>query len=161
MSDILPSAGTNETRLVTVADLRYELNRERELTNAQFREFGAKLSAVNESVTLLRQTGDGRFEQVDQKIDDFKAETLRRFEQVDKRFDQVDQRFDQIDKRFDQVDQRFEQVDKRFDHIDKRFDQIDKRFDALDVRLRSNKTLTVMSLTAAASIASVVISLLQ
>lgn len=140
MSDTLPSAGTNETRLVTVADLRYELNRERELTNAQFREFGAKLSAINESVTLLRQTGDGRFEQVDQKIDDFKAETLRRFEQVD---------------------QRFEQVDKRFDHIDKRFDQIDKRFDALDVRLRSNKTLTVMSLTAAASIASVVISLLQ
>ncbi|MFM8016595.1 MAG: hypothetical protein ACKPCO_11115 [Actinomycetota bacterium] len=122
MGDTLPSAGTNETRLVTVADLRYELNRERELTNAQFREFGAKLSAVNESVTLLRQTGDGRFEQ---------------------------------------VDQRFEQVDKRFDHIDKRFDQIDKRFDALDVRLRSNKTLTVMSLTAAASIASVVISLLQ
>ena len=115
MTDTLPSAGTNETRLVTVADLRYELDRERELTNAQFREFGAKLSAVNESVTLLRQTGDGRFEQ----------------------------------------------VDKRFDQIDKRFDQVDKRFDALDVRLRSNKTLAVMSLTAAASIASVVISLLK
>ena len=122
MSDTLPSAGTNETRLVTVADLRYELDRERELTNAQFREFGAKLSAVNESVTLLRQTGDGRFEQVD--------------------------------KRFDQIDKRFEQVDKRFD-------QIDKRFDALDIRLRSNKTLAVMSLAAAASIASVVITLLK
>jgi len=122
MSDTLPSAGTNETRLVTVADLRYELDRERELTNAQFREFGAKLSAVNESVTLLRQTADGRFEQ---------------------------------------VDKRFDQIDKRFDQIDKRFDQIDKRFDALDVRLRSNKTLAVMSLTAAASIASVVISLLK
>jgi len=122
MTDTLPSAGTNETRLVTVADLRYELDRERELTNAQFREFGAKLSAVNESVTLLRQTGDGRFEQ---------------------------------------VDKRFDQIDKRFDQVDKRFDQVDKRFDALDVRLRSNKTLAVMSLTAAASIASVVISLLK
>ena len=122
MTDTLPSAGTNETRLVTVADLRYELDRERELTNAQFREFGAKLSAVNESVTLLRQTGDGRFEQ---------------------------------------VDKRFDQIDKRFDQVDKRFDQVDKRFDALDVRLRSNKTLTVMSLTAAASIASVVITLLK
>jgi len=122
MSDTLPSAGTNETRLVTVADLRYELDRERELTNAQFREFGAKLSAVNESVTLLRQTGDGRFEQ---------------------------------------VDKRFDQIDKRFDQVDKRFDQIDKRFDALDIRLRSNKTLAVMSLTAAASIASVVITLLK
>jgi len=122
MTDTLPSAGTNETRLVTVADLRYELDRERELTNAQFREFGAKLSAVNESVTLLRQTGDGRFEQ---------------------------------------VDKRFDQIDKRFDQVDKRFDQVDKRFDALDARLRSNKTLAVMSLTAAASIASVVISLLK
>jgi len=136
MSDTLPSAGTNETRLVTVADLRYELDRERELTNAQFREFGAKLSAVNESVTLLRQTGDGRFEQ-------------------------VDKRFDQIDKRFDQIDKRFEQVDQRFELVDQRFDQVDKRFDALDARLRSNKTLAVMSLTAAASIASVVISLLK
>ena len=133
MSDIIQSAGTNESRLVTVADLRYELERERQLTNAQFREFGAKLDGVNQSVELLRETVDERFglvdqrfEHVDQKIDDFKAETLRRFEQVDKRFD-----------------------------------QIDKRFDALDVRLRSNKTLTVMSLTAAASIASVVISLLQ
>ena len=126
MSDIIQSTGTNESRLVTVADLRYELERERQLTNAQFREFGAKLDGVNQSVELLRETVDERFglvdqrfEHIDQKIDDFKAETLRRFEQVD------------------------------------------KRFDALDVRLRSNKTLAVTSLTAAASIASVVISLLQ
>jgi len=126
MSDIIQSTGTNESRLVTVADLRYELERERELTNAQFREFGAKLDGVNQSVELLRGTVDERFglvnqrfKQVDQKMDDHRAETLRRF------------------------------------------DQIDKRFDALDVRLRSNKTLTMMSLTAAASIASVVISLLK
>ena len=133
MNDTLTSSGTNETRLVTVADLRYELERERQLTNAQFREFGAKLDGVNQSVVLLRGTVDERFGLVDQrfdladqKIDDFRAETLRQFKQVDKRFD-----------------------------------QIDKRFDALDVRLRSNKTLAVMSLTAAASIASVVITLLK
>jgi len=136
MTDTRITTGSSADRLVTVADLRYELDRERELTNAQFREFGAKLSAVNESVTLLRQTADGRFEQ-------------------------VDKRFDQIDKRFDQIDKRFEQVDQRFELVDQRFDQVDKRFDALDVRLRSNKTLAVMSLTAAASIASVVISVLK
>ncbi|MFM7899130.1 MAG: hypothetical protein ACKO97_09235, partial [Actinomycetota bacterium] len=83
---------------------------------------------------------DYRIIGVDRKLDDFKAETLRRFELTDKRFDQID---------------------KRFELVDKRFDQVDKRFDALDVRLRSNKTLAVMSLTAAASIASVVISLLK
>jgi chromosome segregation ATPase len=158
MSDTLTSSGTNETRLVTVADLRYELERERQLTNAQFREFGAKLDAVNQSVVLLRGTVDERFGLVDQKMNDFRAETLRRSKQVDERFEQVDQKID--DFRAETL-RRFEQVDKRFEQVDQRFDQVDKRFDALDLRLRSSKTLAVMSLTAAASIASVVITLLQ
>lgn len=147
MSDTLTSSGTNETRLVTVADLRYELERERQLTLAHFARIDQRfldlITSVDTRFRDLTASADARFEQVDQ-----------RFEQVGKRFEQVDQRFDLVDKRFDQVDQRFEQVDKRFD-------QIDKRFDALDLRLRSSKTLAVMSLTAAASIASVVITLLK
>lgn len=133
MSDTLTSSGTNETRLVTVADLRYELERERQLTLAHFARIDQRfldlITSINTRFRDLTASADARFEQ-------------------------VDQRFEQVDKRFEQVDQRFEQVDKRFD-------QIDKRFDALDVRLRSSKTLAVMSLTAAASIASVVITLLK
>jgi predicted nuclease with TOPRIM domain len=128
---------------VTVADLQRELHNERRITDSRFGEVTNRIETVDYRVTLL-----------DQKVDDFKAETLRRFEQVERRFEQVD-------KRFEQVDKRFEQVDKRFDQVDKRFDRIDARFDALDQRLRSNKTLLILSASTASSIASVVISLLK
>jgi predicted RNase H-like nuclease (RuvC/YqgF family) len=140
-STIIKSAP--EDRLVTVADLRHELHNERRITDSRFGEAANRVETVDYRVTLL-----------DQKVDDFKAETLRGFEQVDRRFEQVDKRFDQVDKRFEHVDRRFEQVDKRFDRID-------ARFDALDERLRSNKTLLILSASTASSIASVVISLLK
>ena len=129
MTQTTTFTGNAEERLVTVADLRHELHNERRISDSRFGEVANRIETVDYRVTLL-----------DQKVDDFKTETLRRFEQVDK---------------------RFEQVDKRFDQIDKRFDRIDARFDALDERLRSNKTLLILSVSTAASIASVVISLLK
>ena len=60
---------------------------------------------------------DRRFEQVDEKITEFKKDVDKRFEQVDKRFEQVDKRFEQIDKRFEQIDKRFEQVDEKFEKV--------------------------------------------
>ncbi|MFM8957844.1 MAG: hypothetical protein ACKOJH_10610 [Actinomycetota bacterium] len=161
MTDTRITTGSSADRLVTVADLQHEFDKERRLIDSRFAEAASRAEML-----------DYRIIGVDRKLDDFKAETLRRFELTDKRFDQVDQRFEQVDqkiddlkaetlRRFQLVDRRFEQVDQRFELVDQRFDQIDKRFDALDVRLRSNKTLAVMSLTAAASIASVVISLLK
>ena len=122
MTDTRITTGSSADRLVTVADLQHEFDKERRLIDSRFAEAASRAEML-----------DYRIIGVDRKLDDFKAEALRRF---------------------DQVDQRFELVDKRFD-------QVDKRFDALDARLRSNKTLAVMSLTAAASIASVVISLLK
>ena len=65
------------------------------------------------------------------------------------------------DQRFASVDARFEQVDARFEQVDARFDRLEARFDALDQRLRFNKTLIVASLSALASMASVVVSLLK
>jgi len=122
MTDTRITTGSSADRLVTVADLQHEFDKERRLIDSRFAEAASRAEML-----------DYRIIGVDRKLDDFKAEALRRFELTDKRFDQVD----------------------------KRFDQIDKRFDALDVRLRSNKTLAVMSLAAAASIASVVITLLK
>lgn len=118
-----------EDRLVTVSDLRCELDRERRITDAHFANVLVQITAGN---------------------------TMS-----DDRFKQIDKRFEQVDRRFDQVDQRFEQVDKRFEQVDKRFDRIDARFDALDERLRSNKTLLILAISTASSIASVVISLLK
>jgi len=154
MTDTRITTGSSADRLVTVADLQHEFDKERRLIDSRFAEAASRAEML-----------DYRIIGVDRKLDDFKAETLRRFELVDKRFDQVDQRFEQVDQKIDDLKaetlRRFELTDKRFDQVDKRFDQVDKRFDALDARLRSNKTLAVMSLTAAASIASVVISLLK
>jgi len=143
MAESTITKGSSDDRLATVADLRHELHNERRITDSRFGEAVNRVETVDYRVTLL-----------DQKVDDFKAETLRGFEQVDKRFEQVDKRFDQVDKRFEQIDKRFEQVDKRFDRID-------ARFDALDERLRSNKTLLILAISTASSIASVVISLLK
>ena len=143
MAESTITKGSSDDRLATVADLRHELHNERRITDSRFGEAANRVETVDYRVTLL-----------DQKVDDFKAETLRGFEQVDRRFEQVDKRFDQVDKRFEQVDRRFEQVDKRFDRID-------AQFDALDERLRSNKTLLILSASTTSSIASVVISLLK
>jgi hypothetical protein len=119
MTQTTSFTGTADERLVTVADLRYELERERQITLAHFARIDQRFLDLTTSV-------DTRFR-------DLTAS----------------------------VDARFEQVDKRFEQVDKRFDRIDARFDALDERLRSNKTLVVLSISTAASIASVVISLLK
>src|SRR5277367_2000747 len=38
------------------------------------------------------------------RLDDFKSDTYRRFEDVNRRFDQVDRHFDAMDKRFDRLE---------------------------------------------------------
>ncbi|MGA1505344.1 MAG: hypothetical protein ACO37V_02075 [Ilumatobacteraceae bacterium] len=140
MTQTTTFAGTADDRLVTITDLRYELERERQITLAHF-------------------------DRIDQRFLDLTASFDARFELVDKRFEQVDKRFldltASVDARFEQIDARFEQIDARFELVDKRFDQLDRRFDLLDERLRFNKTLVVASLSALASTASVILTLLK
>ncbi|MEY3482358.1 MAG: hypothetical protein RLZ40_401 [Actinomycetota bacterium] len=140
MTQTTSFTGTADERLVTVADLRYELERERQITLAHFARIDQRFLDLTTSV-------DARFEQVNERFHELATS--------------IDARFEQVDQRFEQVDQRFEQVDKRFEQVDKRFDRIDARFDTLDERLRSNKTLVILSISTAASIASVVVSLLK
>ena len=140
--------GTADDRIVTINDLRYELERERQITLAHFARIDQRFLDLTTSV-------DARFEQVDERFHELTTSVDARFEQVDKRFRElttsVDARFEQVDKRFDRLETRF----------DARFEQVDARFDALDARLRSNKTLVILSISTAASIASVFISLLK
>ena len=128
---------TPGSRLVTVDDLRYELQRERAITDAHF----------------IRITS--HVESLDQRLANLSHDMNRRFTEVR---ELTDQRFASVDARFEQVDARFRQVDARFDRLESRFDA---RLDALDQRLRFNKTLIVASLSALASMASVVVSLLK
>jgi hypothetical protein len=151
MTQTTTFAGTADDRLVTITDLRYELERERQITLAHFDRIDQRFRDLTASV-------DARFEQVDKRFLDLTASVDARFEQVDQRFRDLTA---SVDARFEQVDARFELVDKRFDQMDRRFDQIDRRFDLLDERLRFNKTLVVASLSALASTASVILTLLK
>lgn len=58
----------------------------------------------------------------DERLDDFRAETARHFDEVNRRFEEVNKRFEQVDKRFEQVDKRFDQVDQRFDRLETRME---------------------------------------
>ena len=114
-----------------------------------------------------------QFTAVDQRFTDMQHHMNQQFTAVDQRFTEAkantDQRFTEmqhhIDQRFTIVDQRFAEAktntDQRFDQMEKLFVQVGRRFDALDERLRFNKTLVVASISAVASAASVVVSLLR
>ena len=180
MTDTSSTASTSSgSRLVTVDDLRYELQRERAITDAHFMRITSHVESLDHRLAELSHDMSRRFtearEYVDQRFTSVDARFEQidiRFEQIDRRFDSIDARFEQFDRRFDSIDARFEQTDRRFDSIDARFEQVDTRFnrlearldarfDALDERLRFNKTLIVASLSAAASVASVFVSLLK
>jgi hypothetical protein len=68
----------------------------------------------------------------DDRLDDFRGEVNRRFDDVDRRFDKVDRRFEQVDRRFDEmaadVNRRFDEVNGKLERIEGRFE---KRFDGL------------------------------
>ena len=57
----------------------------------------------------------------DERMDDFRDEVNRRFQDVDKRFDKVDKRFDRfegdVDRRFDKVDHELGRINDRFDGL--------------------------------------------
>jgi exonuclease VII large subunit len=174
MAESTTTTASSDGRLVTVADLRYEFDRERRITDAHFANILTLIELLNQRLGAVGNQFDNvdrRFEQLDKKFD-------QRFEQIDKKFEQridhlenkLDQRFEHIDKKFEQrIDHLENKLDQRFEHIDKKFDQridhlenkLDQRFCVLEERLRFNKTLVVASLSAFASISSVIVTLLK
>ena len=159
MTDTSSTASTSSgSRLVTVDDLRYELQRERAITDAHFMRITSHVESLDHRLADLSHDMSRRFTEAREYVDQRFTSVDARFEQTDRRFDSIDARFEQIDRRFDSIDARFEQVDTRFNRLEAR---LDARFDALDERLRFNKTLIVASLSAAASVASVFVSLLK
>jgi predicted transcriptional regulator len=40
----------------------------------------------------------------DERLDDFRAEVNRRFDEVYRRFDEVDRKFDEVDRRFEKIE---------------------------------------------------------
>ncbi|MFM8265281.1 MAG: hypothetical protein ACKOAI_04350, partial [Acidimicrobiia bacterium] len=95
--------GTADDRIVTITDLRYELERERQITLAHFARIDQRFLDLTTSVDTrfrdLTASVDARFEQVDKRFLDLTTSGDARFEQVDKRFDRIDARFDTLDAR--------------------------------------------------------------
>lgn len=166
MTDTSSTASTSAgSRLVTVDDLRYELQRERAITDAHFMRITSHVESLDHRLAELSHDMSRRFTEAREYVDQRFTSIDARFEQIDTRLDSIDARFDSIDARFEQTDRRFDSIDAKFEQIDTRFNRLearlDARFDALDERLRFNKTLIVASLSAAASVASVFVSLLK
>ena len=55
----------------------------------------------------------------DERLDDFRAETALRFDEIDRRFDKVDKRFDRMEAKFDRIDARFERLDERLEALNR------------------------------------------
>ncbi|HEX5762212.1 MAG TPA: hypothetical protein VFY04_03715 [Solirubrobacterales bacterium] len=93
----------------------------------------------------------------DERLDDFRGETARNFEQVDRRFEQVDRRFEQVDKRFEQVDRRFDRLEDRMEEGFKEMRaefvalrrEMDERFEALHRMMFRFSALMITALIAA------------
>jgi DNA anti-recombination protein RmuC len=174
MAESTTTTASSDGRLVTVADLRYEFDRERRITDAHFANILTLIELLNQRLGAV----GNQFDNVDRRFDELDKKFDQRIEQLDKKFDQridhfenkLDQRFEQLDKKFDQrIDHLENKLDQRFEHIDKKFEQridhlenkLDQRFCVLEERLRFNKTLVVASLSAFASISSVIVTLLK
>jgi chromosome segregation ATPase len=147
------------SRLVTVDDLRYELQRERAITDAHFIRITSHVESLDQRLTNLSHDMNRRFaearEHTDQRFAAIDARFTEAREHTDQRFAAIDARFEQVDARFDRLETRF---DARFNRLETHFEA---RFDVLEQRLRFNKTLIVASFSAVASVASVVVSLLK
>jgi predicted nuclease with TOPRIM domain len=50
----------------------------------------------------------------DDRLDEFAAQTERRFDRLEQR---MDARFDKVDQRFERIEERFERIDERFDSL--------------------------------------------
>ena len=173
MTEPTTTPSGSEYRVVTVADLRHELQREQLITDAQLGTISNQITALDLRFSdfredTVRRTNEAS-ENMNRRFAEAKENTSQRFTAVDQRFITVDQRFAEakanMDQQFTAVDQRFAEAktntDQRFDQMEKLFLQIGKRFDELDERLRFNKTLVVASISAVASAASVAVSLLR
>jgi hypothetical protein len=62
----------------------------------------------------------------DDRLDDFRGEVNRRFDEVYRRFDEVYRRFDEVDRRFGEVGKRFDKVEGEFKRLDSKIDGLQR-----------------------------------
>ncbi|MGC9164470.1 MAG: hypothetical protein ACP5GU_01880 [Thermoprotei archaeon] len=97
---------------------------------------GKKLTDTEITILLIdmmnrrQEIMEGRFNEIDKRLEDMKAYIDKRFEDVDKRFDDVNRRFEDV-KHY---------VDKRIDDLGGRIDDLSNVVRAMSVEVSSIKT---------------------
>ncbi len=70
-------------------------------------------------------------QQMNARLDEFRAEVNTRFGEINARFGEVNTRFGEVNTRFGEVSARFDEVNARFDEINARFEQMNNRIHQL------------------------------
>jgi DNA repair exonuclease SbcCD ATPase subunit len=94
-------------------------------TDRGFVEFRTELLAGFER---MERIVEGRFELIEEKLD-------QRFNQIDERFNQVDERFEEVDRRFEQIDVRLGGVEMRLVKVEVRLEGLGERGQSVESRL--------------------------
>ena len=68
-----------------------------------------------------------------ESLKEFKADTNRRFDQIDKRFEQIDERFRQIDRRFDKIEEEAKEEKPKRRKNENKLDEVYKSRDQVTV----------------------------
>ena len=153
MTEPTTTPSGSEYRVVTVADLRHELQREHLIINAHLQTISNQITALDLRFSdfrevVMQNSGEAK-DNIDQRFTDMRHHVDQRFAEAK---DNTDQRFTdmrhEMNQQFASVDQRFASVDQRFAeakaNIDQRFAEakanIDQRF--TDMRHEMNQQFT-------------------
>ncbi len=113
------------------------------VTREEFRDFRDEVFDCFDGQKKYIQDGFGKvFEQIDtlefqlsKRIDDFRRETIKRFDSIDKKFVLIDKRFDLVGQKFDSVDKRFDVVDQKLGDVNSRLDFIQSKIDDVSIKI--------------------------
>ena len=162
MTEPTTTPSGSEYRVVTVADLRHELQREHLTINAHLQTISNQVTALDLRFSdfrevVMQSSGEAK-DNIDQRFTDMRHHVDQRFaeakDNTDQRFTdmrhEMNQQFTSIDQRFTSVDQRFAEakanIDQRFTdmrhEMNQQFASVDQRFASVDQRFAEAKTNT-------------------
>ncbi len=138
MTEPTTTPSGSEYRVVTVADLRHELQREHLIINAHLQTISNQVTALDLRFSdfrevVMQNSGEAK-DNIDQRFTDMRHHVDQRFAEAK---DNTDQRFTdmrhEMNQQFTSVDQRFTEAKA---NIDQRFTSVGQRFAEAKANLR-------------------------
>ena len=95
-------------------------------------------------------------QQMNARLDEFRAEVNTRFGEINTRFGEINTRFGEVNTRFGEINTRFGEVSARFDEVNAQFDEIraevNDRFEQMNNRIHQ-LTLAVIGVGGTVAVA--------